>query len=210
MSIMGDGLGDPSYLKCVNSMTPPPGTVHAVYRTSSETTCTTTASPFPFHTISLKGRTFSLPSLFNHLKKNLKKSGETEVASVTYDDVDAYTMVEIFTGVPIFIKVDKKNKYPLPVFKENGWGILFLKKDPNGEAHIQEMNRNNLANHIQMGNKLDKYKMLPDALTKLSVLHSTNIADRLSRGYCTTVDAKSVCPDINFEEFLKDIGIIAS
>jgi hypothetical protein len=206
---MGSSLGKPSSVECVTDMTPSPGTVHAIYRQNLERVCQKTISMYPFVTIPVKGRTLTLLSIFNQLKKY---GGITDPKS-TFENVDIYFMVEILKDKPIFIKVvgasNRNRKNPLPSLKENGWNIIFVKGDNtnNNSSYIQEINLTVLFKAIN-SDKLKIDQILPDTRTKLSVLYETNIANREATGYCTTVVRDTICPDMNFDEFLKNLGIV--
>ena len=116
-----NSLGVPTQEQCINSTIPPEMTVRATYITKFVRECSNGSTspnpiPIPFKTMTIKGSSFKLSSIF----KQLKKYGGIKDPSSTFENVNIFMMLEIFPNVPIFIDVDVKNRNnPLPVYKTN-------------------------------------------------------------------------------------------
>uniref|UniRef100_A0A6C0D022 Uncharacterized protein n=1 Tax=viral metagenome TaxID=1070528 RepID=A0A6C0D022_9ZZZZ len=171
-------LGVPTQEQCILSTIPTEMTIRATYMDKFIRKCDVDSTsspnpnpnPIPFQTMTIKGNSFKLSSIFNQLKKY---GGITDPSS-TFENVDICIMLEIFPNVPIFIIVDIKNRNnPLPVYKTNGWNILF------GQSGIfnaiVDWNKSNLARSIS---KYTKENIPSGTLIKLKSLYITKVAER--------------------------------
>jgi hypothetical protein len=172
-----NSLGIPTQEQCITSMIPPEMTVRATYMNKFVRECNADSSsskpnpvPIPFQTISVKGNTFKLSSIF----KQLHKYGGITEPSSTFQNVDIFTMLEIFPNVPIFIVVDIKNRNnPLPVYKTNGWNILFGSSGMSKD--IYDWNESILRSAIS---NYTKESIPPGTRDKLISLYMTKVAER--------------------------------
>lgn len=172
-------LGVPTQEQCITSTIPPEMTVRATYMDkfvrkcdvdSSSPNSNSNPNPIPFQTMTIKGNSFKLSSIFNQLNKY---GGITDPSS-TFQNVDICIMLEIFPDVPIFIVVDIKNRNnPLPVYKTNGWNILFGQSGMFSD--IVDWNKSNLMESIS---KYTKENIPSGTRDKLISLYTTRVAER--------------------------------
>lgn len=176
-----NSLGVPTQEQCITSTILPEMTVRATYITKFVPKCSNgsiSPSPFipprkpipiPFKTMTIKGSSFKLSSVF----KQLKKYGGITDPSSTFENVNIFMMLEIFPNVPIFIDVDVKNRNnPLPVYKNNGWNILFGSSISN---EIYDWNESVLQSAVPF---YTKKNIPPGTRDKLLSLYITKVAER--------------------------------
>jgi hypothetical protein len=175
-----NSIGVPTEEQCINSTIPPEMTVRATYITKFARECSNGSTspnpinpinpiPIPFKTMTIKGSSFKLSSIF----KQLKKYGGITDPSSTFENVSIFIMIEIFPNVPIFIDVDVKNRNnPLPVYKTNGWNILF---GSNISNDIYDWNESVLGSAVSY---YGKKNIPPGTRDKLLSLYITKVAER--------------------------------
>jgi hypothetical protein len=176
-----NSIGVPTEEQCITSTIPPEMTVRATYLDKFVRKCDSGSStssnpinpinpiPIPFKTMTIKGSSFKLSSIF----KQLKKYGGITDPSSTFENVSIFIMIEIFPNVPIFIDVDVKNRNnPLPVYKTNGWNILF---GSNISNDIYDWNESVLGSAVSY---YGKKNIPPGTRDKLLSLYITKVAER--------------------------------